>query len=165
MHNMLMCNIISKVLHFQNLWWYSTSTYIFICIIFAEYYLKYNILYATRLYIAPTRISISTLSKYIWVKKNKKTYVYRATLAWRHICTGTRLHPVQMCGIVSGIPPGTNDNPHLYQMVYTDSIPDTNEGYESVQITVFPVVNLLAGDYITRHGPTAYRSSQRRLEK
>jgi hypothetical protein len=37
-------------------------------------------------------------------------------------------------------PPGTNANPHLYRMVCTGSIPDTNKGYEPVQKVVFPVV-------------------------
>jgi hypothetical protein len=30
MHNMLMCNIISKMLHFQDLWWYSRSIRIYL---------------------------------------------------------------------------------------------------------------------------------------
>jgi hypothetical protein len=42
---------------------------------------------------------------------------------------------------VPGISPGTNTPPHLYKMLFTGSIPGTNEGYEPVQIPVFPVVD------------------------
>jgi hypothetical protein len=49
----------------------------------------------------------------------------------------TRYKCVAFVPIIS---PGTNVNPHLYEMVCTGSITDTNEGYEPVQITVFPIV-------------------------
>jgi hypothetical protein len=39
---------------------------------YVEYFLKYNILYATRLYIIAYMISISTLRKYVREKKRKK---------------------------------------------------------------------------------------------
>jgi hypothetical protein len=41
---------------------------------------------------------------------------------------------------VPGISPGTNTPPHLYWMLCIGSIPDTYEGYESVQMPIFPLV-------------------------
>jgi hypothetical protein len=41
---------------------------------YVEYFLKYNILYATRLYIIAYMISISTLRKYVREKKRKKIW-------------------------------------------------------------------------------------------
>jgi hypothetical protein len=39
-------------------------------------------------------------------------------------------------------PPGTNAKPHLYRMVCTSWIPGTNESYQPVQMSVFPVVHV-----------------------
>jgi hypothetical protein len=63
MHNMLMCNIISKVLEFLDLRWYILQAFKYIYLynirddiiqiyirMYVEYYLKYNILYVIRLY-------------------------------------------------------------------------------------------------------------------
>jgi hypothetical protein len=51
---------------------------------------------------------------------------------------------------VPGISPGTNVPPHLYRRTYTGSITGTNEGYEPVQMSIFPLV--------TPHTPFARRS-------
>jgi hypothetical protein len=42
---------------------------------------------------------------------------------------------------VLDITTGTNATPHLYWMLCTGSIPGTNEGYEPVQMPLFPVVD------------------------
>jgi hypothetical protein len=84
-------------------------------------------------------ISISTLSKYVREKKNKK----------RSICTGWCLHPVQMppCHVAGW-------RAHVYRVealpgispvqmldhICTSSMPGTNEGFELVQKTVVAVV-------------------------
>jgi hypothetical protein len=59
--NMLLYNIISKVLQFRDLRWYILQGFVYINLykyytnkytwMYVEYYLKYNILYATWLYI------------------------------------------------------------------------------------------------------------------
>jgi hypothetical protein len=55
-----------------------------------------------------------------------------------------RVMTVDGCGrsiFVPGGIPGTNVIPHLYIMVCTGWIADTNEDYQPVQMSVFPVVN------------------------
>jgi hypothetical protein len=57
---------------------------------------------------------------------------------------GTNTPPPRRRGegtfVQGSISPGTNAPPHLYHMLCTGSIPGTNEGYEQVQMTVFPEV-------------------------
>jgi hypothetical protein len=99
-------------------------------------------------------ISISTLSKYVREKKNKKNHHLYRVLPSR----GTNSPPPRRRGegtfvpgrgstqykceaFVPDISPDTNARPHLYQMVCTCSIPGTNEGFEPVQMPLFPVVD------------------------
>jgi hypothetical protein len=135
MHNMLMCNITSKVLQFQDLIWYILQEFIYIYI--NIYGCMLNIISNIIFYMSHDfilqhiKISISTLSKYVRVKKHKTTknaYLYRVVP-----------------------PPGTNAplprrrgkghlyqaSHHLYQMVCTGWIPSTNEGYQPVQMSIF----------------------------
>jgi hypothetical protein len=102
------------------------------------------------------RISISTLSKYVRENKHKKTikhiFVLGGTSA-RYKCPplpGRRGQGTFVPGrgstgykceaFVPGISHGTNAQPHLYQMVCTSWRPGTNEGYQPIQMSIFPVV-------------------------
>jgi hypothetical protein len=57
-----------------------------------------------------------------------------------HISTGLRLYPVQMPHICTEYLAWCKCD--LYRMHCIGSIPGTNEGYEQVQIPVFPVVQV-----------------------
>jgi hypothetical protein len=88
-------------------------------------------------------ISISTLSKCVREKKQKTSFVPGGT-ATRYKCPLPRRSGDGTFVLGRGstrykCSPGTN-TPHLYQMVCTGSIPNTNEGFEPVQMPVFPVV-------------------------
>jgi hypothetical protein len=99
-------------------------------------------------------ISISTLSKYVREKNHKKIihHFVPSGFSTRYKCPpatsegeGTfvscRGSTRYKCEVfVPGISPGTNAPPHLYRMLCTGSIRSTNEGYEPVQMHVFPVV-------------------------
>jgi hypothetical protein len=102
-------------------------------------------------------ISISTLSKYVREKKkhktNKPSFVpvvpppgTNAPLPrWRGegtFVSGRGSTRYKCEAFVLGISPGTNALPHLYRMLCTGSITDTNEGYEPVKMPIFPVVHV-----------------------
>jgi hypothetical protein len=91
-------------------------------------------------------ISISTLSKYVRVKKiikqKKKKHLYRvvpppSTNAPRPrrrvegtFVSGRGSARYKCVAFVPGISLGTNDRPYLYRVLCTNSIPDTTEGFE-----------------------------------
>jgi hypothetical protein len=101
------------------------------------------------------RFSISTLSKYVRVKKLKKnkknTYLYlvvppagtNAPLPhWRGrgeetFVPGRDFTRYKCESFVLGISPGTNAPHRLYHMACTGSIPGTNESYKLVQMSIF----------------------------
>jgi hypothetical protein len=100
-------------------------------------------------------ISIRTLSNYVREKKNikqKNNHLYRvvpppgtnAPLPRRRgdgtFVPGRGSTQYKCEAFVPSISPGTNAQPHLYQMVCIGWIPNTNVGYQLVQMHFFLAV-------------------------
>jgi hypothetical protein len=95
------------------------------------------------------RINISTLSKYVGVKKQKKHIFVPVGTSTRYKCPPSRLRGEETfvpgrdstqykCeAFVLGISPSTNAPHHLYGMVYTGWILGTNKGSQPAQMSIF----------------------------